>query len=94
MYTTSTPYYVRQEKFQRVRFVTANTKTLKDGRRGMEEYREEGSEEAEGERLLHLSQVRLGSQGRWSPFPSPRLRAEEAAGTEKKKNLNDKMRRG
>lgn len=45
--------------------------------------REEGREGRE--RLLHLSQVRLGSQGHRSPFPSPRLRAEEAAGTEEKK---------
>lgn len=48
----------------------------------MEEERGDGREEGggEGERLLHLSQVRLGSQGRQSPFPSPRWRAKEAAG--------------
>lgn len=42
-----------------------------------------GGEEGGGERLLHLSQVRLGSQGCQSPFPSPRLGAKEAAGRKK-----------
>jgi len=54
----------------------------------MGERRGEGrEEEGEGERLLHLSQVRLGSQGHRSPFPSPRLRAKEAAGTKKKPSM-------
>lgn len=51
--------------------------------------REEGG--GEGERLLHLSQVRLGSQGRRSPFPSPRLRAKEVSGTEGKKREKTSM---
>ena len=84
------------KKLQSVRFVTAGTKTsLSEGEEG-EDGREE--EEEEAERLLHPSQVRLGSRGHRSPFPSPRRRAKEAAGTdreeEEEKKLNDKTRCG
>lgn len=78
------PSHVHREKLPSIRFVTARTKSsLGEGRWGTERRGKE-REEGGGERLLHLSQVRLGSQGCQSPFPSPRLGAEEAA--ERKKN--------
>lgn len=73
-------------KRKKVWLVTAGEKdVIRRGEDGRKELREGG------EMLLHLSQVRLGSQGSPKPFSFAKTRAEEAAGTEsggKEKNKN------
>lgn len=76
-------------KKKKVWLVTAGEEDVTgEGEDGRKELREGG------EKPLHLSQVRLGSQGSPKPFSFAKTRAEEAAGTEmgrkKIKTLNDK----
>lgn len=65
---TQPPSPVHEEKLPSVCLVTASEKdVIKRGEEG--DGREEGREGGgDGERLLHLSQVRLGSQGSPKPF--------------------------
>jgi len=86
-----TPSRVHEEKFPSVRFVTAGTKTsLSEGRRGMEEERGGRREEGGGRRVQAEERGCFiclkwdWGRGVVGAFPSPRLRAKDAAGTERR----------